>query len=484
MKVGGLGEVMFSLPRALKKIGHDARVLVPRYAGIDLQQFKLEMELEGLQVPTDAEGDTEPKYLTCNVKKFTEGTVPRSPATTYFLENMEYYEQRANVYGYADDAVRWTLLCRGALEWLRVSKWQPDIIVASDWQTGFLPNYLKTVYKNDGKLNKIAVVFTIHNLYYQGMFDHRFISELDYDDGQSSIPSFFNPRLLKINGMRRGILYADIITTVSQNYAREITTPEFGEGLDGLLRERRSRLYGILNAIDYKIFNPETNPNLAERYNLDSLDKRVKNKLHLQSRFGLPQDEKVFLVGIVSRLMEQKGFDLLFPVVDQLLKELKFQLVILGTGESKYMSFFQDLESRFKGQAAAHLSFDKDLPHLVYAGADAILIPSKFEPSGLIQMEAMRYGAIPIVRKTGGLADTVEDYDPVNESGTGFVFEAFDPMSLVVAVSRAFEVYRDLKTWQEIKKRAMAKDFSWKRSAADYLKIFEAAKALTRNVLG
>lgn len=478
VKVGGLGEVMFSLPRALNKLGHDARVIIPRYASVNPEEYKLQMEHAGLEVPTDAQGENEPKFLICNVKRFDSGNLPRSPATTYFLENEEYYEKRANVYGYGDDAVRWALLSRGVLEWLKVSQWVPDIIVASDWQTGFLPNYLQITYNNDPKLSKIAAAFIIHNLYYQGMFDHRFVAEMDYDAGQAAVPSFFDPRLLKINAMRRGIMYADIISTVSPHYAKEITTPEYGELLDTLLRERRSRLYGVLNAIDYKVFNSDANPNLVAHYNVQTIDDRVKNKQALQTRFGLPQDDQVFVVGIVSRLIEQKGIDLLFPVMEQLLRELKLQLVVQGTGEAKYMSFFQELENRFKGQVAVNLSFDKDTPHLIYAGADAILIPSKFEPSGLVQMEAMRYGCVPIARATGGLADTVEDYNPAKRAGTGFVFNNFDSMSLVIAIARAFEVYHNPKAWQEIQKRAMEKDFSWKHSAADYLKVFEAARNL------
>src|SRR3989338_6765268 len=484
-KAGGLGEVMFSLPRALVKLGYDARVMVPRYAGIDLNQYNLKMELEGLMIPTDAEGESEPRYLTCNVGKYEAGGIPRSPVTTYFLENMEYYEQRANVYGYADDAARWALLCRGVLEFLRSYRnWKPDVIVAADWQTGFLPNYLKTIYKNDPLLASIATVFTIHNLYYQGMFDHRFVSEMDFDDGQSPVGSLFNPRLLKLNGMRRGIMFADVITTVSPGYAKEITTPEYGELLDGLLRERRSRLYGVINAIDYKIFNPELSPNLAKHYSAGNFANRILNKTHLQGRFGLPKDEKVFILAVVARLIEQKGFDLLLPVADQLLNAMNMQLVVLGNGDAKYMSYFQDLEKRFPGRVAANLVFDKELPHLIYAGADAVLVPSKFEPSGLTQMEAMRYGCIPIVRKTGGLADTVEDYDPDKNTGTGFVFENFDSMSLVVAITRAYKNYRSSEIWSGLQRRAMDKDFSWKTSADEYVKVFAIAKSIVKNSEG
>jgi len=481
VKAGGLGEVMFSLPRALVKLGYDARVMIPRYAGIDVEKFKLTMELEALPVPTDAEKEDELHHLLCNVRKYTpSASVPRSPVTTYFLENREYYEQRANVYGYADDAVRWALLSRGVLEFLRRSEWVPDVIVCADWQTGFLSNYLKKDYKKDSTLKSIATIFSIHNLFFQGMFDHRFVSETDSDDGHSAIGSLFNPRLLKLNGMRRGILHADLTTTVSPNYAREIMTSDYGELLDGLLRERRSRVYGVLNAIDYKIFNPGENPNLAERYTADSLEKRSVNKLELQKRFGLKQDKDVFLISIVSRLTNQKGFDLLFPVTDFLLKELRFQLFVVGSGDGQYMSFFKELEKKHPGQVGAHMIFDQDLPHLVYSAADAILIPSRFEPSGLSQMEAMRYGAVPIVRKTGGLADTVEDYNPVTDSGTGFVFESFDPMALVMAITRTSENFRNKKIWKKIQKRAMEKDFSWKNSAKEYIRLFELAKSFLK----
>ncbi len=478
VKAGGLGEVMYSLPHALSDQGFDARVMIPRYAGIDLEKYPLGMEMEGLLVPTDRENDSEPEHLICNVKKFVPSgrESGKMPVVSYFLENEEYYEKRSNIYGYGDDPIRWALLSRGVLEFVRLTKdWVPDVIVASDWQTGFLVNYLRTTYRKDPRLSKISVIFSIHNLYYQGVFDHRFVSEMDFDDGTSSIPSFFNPRLLKINMMRRGILYADLISTVSPSYAKEIMTPEYGELLDGLLRERRSRLYGVLNGIDYDTFNPSTNVNLKKNYTSRSVEARKENKEELQGRLGLNRDREVFVLGIVSRLIEQKGFDLLFSVASPLLKELKFQLAVLGAGDSKYMSFFQELESKFPGQVAAHLVFDSALPHLFYAGCDAILIPSKFEPSGLTQMEAMRYGATPIARKTGGLADSVEDYSPKTNSGTGFLFREFDSMSLVIAVTRAFEIYGNPVAWRELQSRSMRADFSWKHSASEYGRLFRVA---------
>jgi len=478
VKAGGLGEVMYSLPRALGKIGYEARVMIPRYAGIDTKKFHLVDEIKGLDVPTDTTSQEQPSTLVCNVKRYDSGDSDDAPVTTYFLENMEYYEQRANVYGYADDAVRWVLFCRGVLEFLRRAVWVPDIIVCADWQTGFLPNYLKTTYKDDAALNSIATVFSIHNIFFQGMFDHRYVTETDYDAGRASIGSFFDERLLKLNGMRRGILHADVITTVSPHYAKEIMSNEYGEGQQELLRERRGRVFGVLNSIDYRVFDPETNPNLVYHYSARDPEGKAENKTELQNRFGLKKDPRAFLIGIVSRLSEQKGFDLLFSIADTLLSELNIQFCIVGSGDGRYMDFFQELEKKHSGKVAAHLIFNKDLPHLVYAGADAILIPSKFEPSGLSQMEAMRYGCIPVVRRTGGLADTVKEYDPAKKEGNGFGFDAFDSMALVIALTRAYETFQNPETWLRLQKRAMRTDFSWTASAQEYRRIFTVAYGL------
>ncbi len=487
VKVGGLGEVMFALPRAIRKLGYDARLMIPRYAGIDPEKFFLKMAYEELMVPTDSQEPGQPKHLICNVKKYeSDPQDRRAPVTTYFLENREYYEQRANTYGYADDAVRWALLSRGVLEFLVASReWKPDVIVGSDWQSAFLLNYLQTTYKNYVGLNSIATVFSIHNLYYQGMFNHKFVSEMDYDSGQTPLPAFFDPRLLKLNMMRRGIMYADAINTVSSSYAREIMTPEYGELLDDLIKERRSVLYGILNGLDYELVNPKTDPQLYVNFDSKSIEERAQNKLHLQDRFGLPKDPKKFVVGIVSRLDEQKGLNLLFTTLEPLLKQLDFELIVVGSGDNRFMSFFDEMGKKFPKQVAAHLSFDAVLAHTVFGGADAILIPSKFEPSGLTQMEAMRYGAIPIVRRTGGLADTVEDYDPEKNTGTGFVFNDFEGLALVIAITRACETFKHKNIWSGLQKRAMETDFSWEQSAKEYIKLFEKAVDIKKgHVLG
>jgi starch synthase len=326
-RVGGVGSVMYSLPKALSELGHDARVMIPRYLSIEDSKFSLMMEHKELRVPTGNEGG--PDFLICNVKKCDPG-VSGGAVTTYFLENQEYYEQRANVYGYADDTTRWALLCKGVLEFIKTSSWVPDIIVCLDWQAGLLPNYIKTIYKSDPILSKIATVFSIHNLFFQGMFDHHFVSEMDFDDGHSDVPSFNNPRLTKVNFVRRGIIYADSINTVSPNYAREIMTKEYGELLDELLRERKAVLSGILNGIDSSIWDPSADKYINFQYNSKNPQERLKNKVVLQERFGLPVNKDAFVISIVGRLVRQKGLDLLTSTIEVLLQELPLQLVVVG----------------------------------------------------------------------------------------------------------------------------------------------------------
>ncbi|MDP3962413.1 MAG: glycogen/starch synthase, partial [bacterium] len=277
------------------------------------------------------------------------------------------------------------------------------------------------------------------------------------------------------NWMRRGVTYADVINTVSPNYAKEMLTKDYGELLDDLLRERRSVLTGILNGIDYDIWNPRTDSYINTRFDAHSLENREKNKAALQDHFGLPVDNNVFVMCVVSRLSKQKGLDLLVHIADLLIQELPMQIIVIGEGESELMTFFHDLETKYPGKIATHLKFDLVLPHIAMAGSDVTLIPSKFEPCGLVQMEAMRMGCVPIVRKTGGLADSVEDYNPEKHTGNGFIFEKFDPSSLMIALIRAFENFRDKEKWAELQKRAMAKDFSWSTSAKKYIELFNRA---------
>lgn len=479
VKVGGLGEVMYALPRALHELGHDARVIIPKFASIQADKYKFKSHIDGITVAKGNTSEGAERPIICNIKVLEE--TPEGCVPCYFIENQEYFEQRGSVYGYDDDAARWAVMCRGALEFIKSNKddWVPDVIVASDWQGGLIPNLAKTEYINDPIISKIAVVFSIHNLHYQGMFDHHHINELDFDDGQSTIPALGDPRLLKTNFMRRGIRYADVVNTVSPNYAQEITTPEYGELLDAILQERRSRVFGILNGIDYVSNDPMNNPHVEHKYNVKSLDERAKNKAVLQRKFNLDENPNIPIFAIVSRLSGQKGLDLLIEMVEPLLNNFKFQLIILGTGESRFLSFFGELDKKYD-QVATHLSFDRVLPHIIYAGADVIMIPSRFEPSGLTQMEAMRYGAIPLVRKTGGLADSVEQYCPGSKTGTGFVFEKYDKYAFFGTIIEAIETYKYKDNWRGIQKRAMLTNFSWSKSAKEYVELFKKAINLNK----
>lgn len=471
--VGGLGQVTYFLSKALRRQGHDARIMMPKYGHIDEKQYKTEMVYEGLKVfPGGRENP-----LICNVKLHR----PAKPdAPVYFLENMEYYEKRANVYGYIDDHVRFALLSRGALTFLKDSDWVPDVITCADWHTGHIPNYLRTIYSKDSRLSKIASIFSIHNIYFQGMFDHKFVSDLEYDDGKSPVAPFFSDTLKLQNFMRRGIIYSDIVNTVSENYAREILTTEFGEKLELLLQEVRTKLYGVLNGLDYSEFNPATDKIIYANYSKSNLGERVKNKLNLQREFNLPEDKDIPVIGMVGRLDEQKGLDILMPIIEVLLREHKVQFVVVGGGDSKYRTLLTDLQKKYPNQVGTHLTPNFTLPRHVFAGSDLFLIPSKYEPFGITAVEAMRYGAVPIVRKTGGLADTVQDYDPKEKTGTGFVFKAYDSLALYGSIVRALEIFKDPVAWSVLSKRAMSADFSWDASARKYVELYEKAIDFTK----
>ncbi|MBU4223710.1 glycogen synthase [Patescibacteria group bacterium] len=468
-KVGGLGEVMYSLPKALVELGHDARVFIPKYGKIDEKAYEMKTVIEKLNVPA---GDEQGQTLLCNVKIHRiEGQAP-----AYFLENMEYYEKRANEYGYSDDPTRFALLSRGAIEFVKnYGEWTPDVINFSDWHTGFGANYLATEYKNDPKLSKIATVFSIHNLCYQGNFDHRYVSDLDYDDGKSRIPSLFDQRLAKLNGMRRGIMHADIVNTVSEKYAQEILTEEYGEKLDQLLKESRWKLSGVLNGLDQESYNPKTDTFISQNYDVYSIDKKRDNKIALQKELGLPIDPEIPVICMVTRLDSQKGLDLIGQIMEPIMDNLRVQFVIMGGGDGGYREYFEKLREKYPASIGAHLMFDFNLPRLFFAGSDMILVPSRFEPCGIVQLEAMRYGTVPIVRATGGLADTVVNFDPDSNEGYGFVFEKYDSLALYTQIVRAVEIHKNKKIWNTLVKKTMRMDFSWKVSAEKYIGLYRKA---------
>jgi starch synthase len=469
-KVGGLADVAGSLPKALRRLGHDARLALPKYGRINEAKFELTRILESLPVPVGSGHEQRPELVE-GLAAIFESMVEGMP--TYLVGNDRYFD-REEVYGYDDDGERFVFFCRAILEMLKELDWQPDIIHCNDWHTGIIPNWLKTIYRYDPFFADTATVFTIHNLAYQGIFSPQlleFAGLADYgliphpaDDGLSQVVIL----------MARGILFADAINAVSERYAQEILTPEYGAGLHPILAQRQDRLFGVLNGLDYEVWNPAADPDIAVNYDIAALGQRVENKLALQREAGLTSDPEVLLIGMISRLADQKGFDILAEASDQLL-EMDLQFVLLGTGDERYHRMFANVAGKYQGQAAAFLKFDAALARRIYAGSDAFLMPSRFEPCGLGQMIAMHYGSVPIVRSTGGLADTVEDYDPATGQGNGFAFSDYSEDALLAAVERASKTYRHEDTWRTLMKRGMRADFSWQASARKYMELYHKA---------
>jgi len=474
--VGGQGSVVCYLSKALRSAGIDARIFMPKFGFIDEEKFPSQYIYKRLKVPTGMQDSSEKTSLTCNIKMYNKD----QETPTYFLENMEYYELRSNIYGYADDHIRWALLARGALEFLAKSSkkeffgnFVPDIIHCHDWHSALTADFLKKDYKSQKVLLDLMSIFTIHNLKFQGVLDHKNSSEVNFDDGRSQVPNFFSDRLKHLNFMKRGILHSDLVTTVSKTYSKEILTPDYGEGLDRLLLEVRSKVTGILNGIDYSSYNPQSDTKIPYNFSINTLENRAKNKTALQKEFGLSQNPNIPLLAFSGRLDDQKGIDLIISVLPVLLKDFSLQFVQVGGGSSYFAEKFLELKKLYPENIGLHPFPNFDLPRLVFAGSDIILMPSKFEPCGLVQVEAMRYGCVPVVRETGGLADTVLDFNPETGKGNGFVFKNYDKYSFFAQIIRALETFRYKKVWRKIVENAMSADFSWENSAKEYVKLYE-----------
>ncbi len=457
VKVGGLADVAGALPGALAALGHDVRVAMPRYLNITPERYNLQT-LFDLDTPI-GQGTTGTRIL--------EGTLAgQVPVPIYFVQNQHHFE-RPRIYGYADDGDRFAVFCRAALQMLAKLDWKPDLVHANDWHTALAPNYLKTIYLNDPFLGGIKTAFTIHNLAYQGNFDLAWLRQA----GLEEYGTVWGDTGGRVNMMGRGIAYADAVSTVSPTYAAQILTPEYGEGLDWLLNYRWGHLWGILNGIDYEIFNPATDHQIAANFEVNSIEKRAANKSDLQKAVHLSEVSDVPLIGMVSRLADQKGFDLVAASIEGILQR-NIQLVILGTGEPYYHEFLSDLARRFPDKISAMLTFDLGMAQKVYAGSDMFLMPSRFEPGGLGQLIAMRYGSVPFVRHTGGLADTVSEYRPVTQTGNGFLFGPYEASHLLAALDRALQAYHQPMHWQQLIQTNMLQDHSWPVSAHQYLNFY------------
>lgn len=466
-KTGGLADVAGALPKALKGLGHDVRLCMPRYGRVDPQRFGLERQLEPFPVPMDSTSEQVGLYV---------GAIGQD-IPVYMTDNERYFG-REGLYGYPDDGERFVLYCRAALEMLKRIDWQPDVIHCHDWHTAIIPNWLHTIYRSDPFFRGTASIYTIHNLQYQGIFGKRILEIAGIDEHGFIHHADMADLGNVVDLMARGILFSDLITTVSEQYAKEIMLPEFGERLDPILRDRRDNLFGVLNGIDYEEYNPATDRYIARTFDLTTIDLRVENKLDLQREAGLPQRPEVPVIGMISRLVDQKGFDILSEIYEAMMASLDVQFVLLGTGDPHYHNVFTQYAQRYPDKTAIFLTFNASLSQKIYAGTDMFLMPSRFEPCGLGQMVAMHYGSVPIVRATGGLVDTVKDYDPRTGEGTGFTFERYDGMSLFATIARTLENFKYPDVWRGLQRRGMTADFSWDASARRYVDLYRRALAV------
>lgn len=457
-KVGGLGDVAGSLPRALRASGADVRVALPLYAAIDRSALSLQRVASDVAVPWPG-GDETAAVFQADVRG-----VP-----VYLIENERYFG-RPNIYAYDDDADRFLFFNDALLAAAPKLGFAADVVHAQDWHTGLLLARLAT--RPDHPWSSAGRIFTIHNLALPGPFDRGFAEHFRIDPRALIAPDALPPEIA-LNAMAQGIMHADRVNTVSDTYAREILTPEYGAGLDPLLRARSSIVSGIVNGIDYDEFDPATDPALARNYTVDTLDARAENKRALQERASLPARDDTLLFGVVTRLFAQKGIDLVAEAFDSLLSVRAAQLVVLGTGDAQVHAMLEELQRKYADRVKVWLEFNPPLGQLIYAGCDCFLMPSRYEPCGLGQLISLRYGAVPLVRRTGGLSDTVQDVDASMQSGTGFVFDDAAPEDLERACERALAAFENRYGWRELQTRGMRQDWSWGRAAASYLRLYE-----------
>jgi starch synthase len=469
-KTGGLADVAGALPAALKRLGVDVRICLPHYRMVRNGGFASRPLLKALEAPV---GDD--VLPACVLGLQTEDGVP-----VYMIDREDMYD-RPSLYGnasgdYYDNIERFSFFAHASLRLAEALAFRPHVIHCHDWQTGLVPALLRGPYQRSPMLHDVPAVFTVHNLGYQGLFP---VEKLPVTG--LAPEEFFHPEGLeywgKISLLKAGVVYADAITTVSPTYAKEIQTPEFGLGMEGILSHRRSRLHGILNGVDYRVWDPATDKHLPENYFPGKMAGKERCKAALIQELGLDSSlENGLLLGMTTRLTAQKGLDLMEPILDDLLA-LNVGLVVLGAGEDRYQSALQDAATRNPGKVGLRIGFDEPLAHRIMAGVDVFLIPSRYEPCGLTQMYGLKYGTVPLVRATGGLEDTIVNYDPRTGLGNGFKFGPYDPGTLLTTIRQAVGLYREPRQWRPLVINGMKADFSWDRSADAYV-------ALYRSVLG
>ena len=463
-KTGGLADVAGALPKSLQALGCEIKLIMPYYRTV--RDSGLPHQYLGREIVVSL-GDEKLKadiYL-----GHLNQDIP-----VYFIGREEFFD-RQFLYGtakgdYFDNPERFIFFSKAALSFCQSMDFSPDIIHQHEWQTGLIPAYLKSLYQNDPLFSHSSTVFTIHNIAYQGLFKKEKFS-------LTGLPQkMYSPEGIefweRINFMKAGIVYADVINTVSKKYSEEIQTPEYGYGLEGILRKRKGSLYGILNGVDYEDWDPSHDPHLIARYDAKDISGKKQCKMDLLKEFHLPSSlEQVPLLGMISRLADQKGFDLLMEISEELFA-LNIGFVLLGTGEQKYHDLLTQVAQKYPQKAGIRIAYDDRLAHKIEAGTDFFLMPSKYEPCGLNQIYSLKYGTIPVVRATGGLDDTITPYDPVTKKGNGFKFTRYDAKEFLNTIKAAINFYYQPERWRQLVQNAMAADFSWKRSAQSYLELY------------
>ncbi len=467
-KAGGLADVAGALPKALEHYNVTTRIITPGYGTIPWEQFEIREEME---FPVPVAGEEHSVQVVSTL-------LPESRnVQVCFLRN-EHYFHRKGIYtdstgrGYGDNDERFILLMQGILEWIRRTGWEPDILHCNDHHTGLLPAYLRELHQDTPNLASMKPLFTIHNMGYQGLFPRAVLGKAGFPDAfADEKPAFWHDGW--VNFMKVALHYADKINTVSPTYAREImSSEEFGYGLEGVVKAREADVAGILNGVDYSEWSPQTDEFIPYNYSQNDIAGKAKNRDELLRKYRLMAERTTPVIGMISRLVEQKGFDLMDEVLDDLLAR-DLHLVILGTGETRYHRLLEEAKKEYPEKIGVEFAYNNPLAHLIEAGSDMFLMPSKYEPCGLNQMYSLKYGTIPIVHATGGLADTIQEFDPVSKAGNGFSFQEYTPDALLNAVDRAIDTFRNKARWKFLRDNAMRCDFSWEVSAGKYVELYE-----------
>ena len=464
-KTGGLADVSGALGKFLNHNGHDVRIFTPFYDVLRPtgQEF---YPVDFMQnIPLEFGGFTV-LFSVVTTK------LPGSNAEVYFIHCPGLYNRGKIYTNDADEYLRYAVLTRAAIECCQRMGWSPHIMHCNDWQTALMPVYLKSLYAWDSLFHRTKTVLTIHNIGYQGVFSADVVEKLNLSSHAHLFPKDDLAAGL-VNYLKTGLLHSDVLTTVSQTYAKEIQTPEYGAGLDGILRMRSGRLVGIVNGVDYSEWNPETDQYIPYHYSIKDLSGKYRNNQFLLEQMGPPYHPDVPVYGIVSRLTEQKGFELLHEILFDFLQNYNVRFVVLGSGEYRYTHFFESAQMHFPSKVSFYNGYSEPLAHLIEAGSDMFVMPSRYEPCGLNQIYSLKYGTVPIVRKTGGLADTVELYDWVSQQGTGFVFDHFTGSSLHWAMDYAYNTYQHREAWERLMRNGMQKDFSWTKQVKHYEYVYQ-----------